>query len=115
MQHFLTLSQIEERARALRISPRLLCQRAGVSESSWSRWMVTENGPLVSTLEKVQRGLFALEIEYLTHLIGLHPDKAREMLAATPPASPGGGVNTPSDAAAAGPLCGERAQMEDVA
>lgn len=114
MQDFFNAIKLEERRAALRLSVGDFCRRVGMHPSTWEKARAGHE-PRLGTARNVIRVLEAEELTLLRHLIGLHPDKAREMLAATPPASPGGGVNTPSDAAAAGPLCGERAQMEDVA
>jgi predicted transcriptional regulator len=82
MQHFPTLSQIENRASAIGVKPRALCAEARVSESSWSRWKDGAQEPLASKLRQVIEALERLERRQLEHLIALHPERAAELLAA---------------------------------
>lgn len=103
MQHFLTVSQIENRAEAIRLKPRGLCAAAKVSESTWSRWKDGDQQPLASKITDVAEALVGIEIGLLEHLLTFHADRAVQLLIAAGvlPASCGA-PSPPSGAAGSG-------------
>lgn len=57
------ISQIEARARAVRIPLYKLCLAAKVSPATISRWKRGDHNPSVATLDKLERELTRLEAE----------------------------------------------------
>ncbi|UPO80331.1 XRE family transcriptional regulator [Parasaccharibacter sp. TMW 2.1888] len=53
MSKILTISEIERRARSCGISRSELCERAGISPSTYTRWKNGTSTPLVKTYERL--------------------------------------------------------------
>lgn len=57
------INDIERRAKAAGVSMASLLAKAGLNESTWWRWKQGKSSPLLSSLDKVAKAIYAVELE----------------------------------------------------
>jgi hypothetical protein len=75
------MSQLDSRREAIRLPAKELFQLASVSQSTWDRVRRGFDGTRIGHLKNISMAIIAEEQRLLEHLISLHPERARALLA----------------------------------
>src|SRR5690554_1213313 len=82
MTDFRSIDQIDLRRAALRLDANELAELAGISIRTLRRMRTDPDATRAGNYRKLDEALDAEELRLLAHLIGLHPEKAAEILSA---------------------------------